>query len=143
VTGHQAEPTQGTMQPFQGISGIKNFKRVLQRVSTASVNRCINLNVPPGKHQKSRAELVNGDPQNPVHIKNWERGQIKNALRNSWKALMEMIGQVDRANRKNGIARQPDQQHPFSGKLGLSQKLSRLQKALHGSDANNHVPENA
>ena len=70
MTGHQAESTQCTVQSLQGIAGVEDFKRILQWVATPTINRGIDLNVPPGKHQKCGAELVNRDAQNPVHVQN-------------------------------------------------------------------------
>ena len=143
MAGHQPESTKGTVQSLQGIAGIEDLKGILKRVPTPTINGGIDLNVPPGEHQESGAELINRDPQNPVHVQNRQRSQIKDSLRYPGKAFVQMIGQVDGANRKNRIARQPNQQHPFAGKLGLRQELRRLQKALHGLDANNRFPENA
>ena len=143
MTGHQPESTKGTVQSLQGIAGIEDLKGILQRVTAPTINGGIDLNVPPREDQKSGAKLVNGDAQNPMHIQNRQSSQIKNPLRNSGKAFVQMISEIDRADRKNGIAGQTDQQHPFAGKLGLSQELRRLQEALHGLDANNHVAENA
>ena len=131
------------MQALQRITGVKDLERILKRIAPPPIDRRIDLDVSPGEHQQGGAELINRDAQNPVHVQNRQRSQVEDALRDSRETFVQMIGEVDGADRKNGIARKPDQQHPLAGKLGLRQELRRLQKALHGLDANNRFPENA
>ena len=113
MTGHQPQSTQGTVQALERIAGVKNFEGVLKGVAATAVDRCVNLNVPPGEHQEGGAELIHGGDQHPLDVKNWQCRQIQDALRHPGKTLMEMVRQVDRTDRENWIAGQPHQQHPF------------------------------
>ena len=127
MAGHQPKSTKGTVQSLQRIAGVEDLKGILQRVTSPTINGGIDLDVPPGEHQKSGAELINGDAQNPVHIKNRQSSQIKNPLRNPWEAFVQMISEINRADREYGVAGQSNQQHPFAGMLGLREELRRLQ----------------
>ena len=85
----------------------------MEWIASATVDGGINLNVPPGEDQQSRSELVNDVQQDALNIKNGERSQIKDALGNIRETLVKMVREVDRTDRKNGIAGKPHQQHPF------------------------------
>ena len=113
MTGHQAKSAERTMQTLQGILRVKDFERVLKRVATTAINRRVDLNVPPGKHQQCGLELINGVQQNPLDIQDRQGCQIKDALGQPWKTFVQVVGQIDRTDRKDRIARQADQQHPL------------------------------
>ena len=111
--GHQPQTTQGTVKALERVAGVKDLEGVLQGVTTTAVDRGINLNVPPGEHQKRGAELIHSGDQHPLHVEHRERRQVQDALRHPWETFVEMVGQIDRTDRKNWVAGQPHQQHPF------------------------------
>ena len=113
MTSHQAKSAERTMQTLQGVLRVKDFERVLKRIATTAINRRVDLNVPPRKHQQRGLELINGVQQNPLDIKDRQGCQIKNALGQPWKTLVQVVGQIDRTDRKDRIAGQADQQHPL------------------------------
>ena len=113
VARHQPQTTEGPMQPFQRIAGIKHFKRVLKWVATAPIHRGIDLNVSPGEHQKRGTELIDGDAQHAMHVQHRQGSEIQDPLGHAGKTLVQMVGQIDRTDRKDGIARQTNKKHPF------------------------------
>ena len=139
MAGHQPKATESAVQTFQRIAGVEHLKGVLKRIATPPIHGGVNLDVPSGEHQEGGTELINRDAQNPMHIKHRQCSEIKNALRNVGETLVQVIGEVDRPDRKDGITGQSDQQNPFIGKLWLSRKLVLLQEILHEADANNRV----
>ena len=65
---HQLHPAQGTTQAPQWIAGVKNFKRVLQRIAAAPINGRIDLDISPGEHQQGGPESIDRGPKHPVNI---------------------------------------------------------------------------
>ena len=118
---HQAQPAEGTTQAPQRIAGIEHLKGVLQRIAAAPVHRGIDLDVPPGEHQQGGAESIDPLQQHRLHIQQRHGGQIKDLLRQGGELLVQVIGQVHRANREDRVARQPHQQHPLITGGGLCQ----------------------
>ena len=111
--GHQPQTTQSTVQALERIAGIEHFKGVLKWIATPAVDGRVDLDVPPGEHQKRGAELIDGGEQDPLNVEDWQCRQVKNALRHSWEAFVQMVRQIDRTDRKNRITGEPHQQHPF------------------------------
>ena len=114
MTGHQAQSAQGPFDPLQRIACVKNFKRVLKRVATPAIHRCINLDVSPGEHEQRGLKLIHHIEQNTLNIKNRQGCQIKNALRQIRKTLVQVISQINRANREDRIAWQAHKQDSFA-----------------------------
>jgi hypothetical protein len=118
---HQPQAPQGTPQAPQRIAGIEHLEGVLQRIATAAIHRRIDLDVPPGEHQQGGAEGVDALQQHRLHIQQRHRRQVEDLLRQGRKLLVQMIGQVHRADRKDRVAGQPHQQHPLITGGGLTQ----------------------
>ena len=86
-----------------------------ERIASAPINGGINLNVSPREHQQGGPELINNGLQHPFHIEHRQGRQIKNSLGKTRKTLVEMIGEIDRADWENWVAREPHEQHPLTG----------------------------
>ena len=136
MAGHQPKATKSAVQTLQRIAGVEHLKRVLKRIATPPINGGVDLDVPPG----GLTELINRDAQSPMHIKQRQCNEIKDALRNVRETLVQVIGKVVRPDRKDGITGQSDQQNSFIGELWLSRKLGLLQEVRHRPVANNRVP---
>ena len=113
VAGHQPQATQSSMQALQRVAGIEHLKRVLQRVATPTVHRRIDLDIPPGEHEQRGLELIDGGQQHTLDIQHGQCGQVEDALGHRREALVQVVRQIDGTYRKNGIAGEPYQQHPF------------------------------
>ena len=101
------------MQTLQRVFGIKNLEGVLQGITPTAINRGIDLNISPRKHQQGGLELIHCVHQDTLNIQNRQSSQIQNALGHIRKTLVEMIGQINRANRKNWVAGEAHQQDPL------------------------------
>ena len=107
---HQLQSAQGAAQSPQRIACIKHLEGILQRVAPATINRGINLDIPPGEHQQGGPKSINAGAQNPIDIEHGNSGKVQQALRQVRKLLVQMISQIDRTNRENRIAGKSDQQ---------------------------------
>jgi hypothetical protein len=58
MAGHQSQATKSAVKTLEWIASVKDFERVLKRVAPTTVNRGVNLNIPPRKHQQSGAKLI-------------------------------------------------------------------------------------
>ena len=121
---HQPQAAEGTAQALDRIAGVEHLKGVLQRVTAAPIHRGIDLNVAPGEHQQRGLEPLDLLLQHILHIQQRHRRQIKDALLELRKLFVDVIGQVHRADRKDGIAGQAHQQHPLFLQGGLSHSES-------------------
>ena len=113
MTAHQLKPTQGSMQTLQRVTGVEDLERILKRVAPPPIDRRIDLDVSPREHQQRRLELVNCGVQHAMDIQHRQSSKIQDALRHLREAFVQMVGEVDRPDRKDRIAGQPHQQHPF------------------------------
>ena len=121
---HQLQAAQGTSQPLEGIAGIEHLEGVLERIASPSIDGGIDLDIAPRKHQQAGLESAHRCVEHPLDIQNWHCGQVQDLLAHLGKLLMQMVGQIDRAHRKNRIAGQAHQQNPV---------IARLDRGVHGT----------
>ena len=110
--GHQAQATEGTPQAPQWIARIEHLKGVLQGIAAAAIHRRIDLDVAPGEHQQGGPKCGDHLQQHPLHIQHGHGRQIQDPLAQLGELFVQVIGQIDRPDREDGIAGQPHQQHP-------------------------------
>ena len=101
------------MQTLQRITGVKDLERILKRIAPPPIDRRINLDVSPRENQQRRLELVNSGVQHAMDIQHRQSRKIQDALGHLWKTLVQVVGEINRADREDRIAGQPYQQHPF------------------------------
>ena len=105
--------TEGTAQPADRIQGVEDLKGVLKRIAPATIHRGIDLNVSPGEHQNRGPEALDALEQDGFDIQERHSRQIENLLRQLRELLVQVICQVNGADRKNWIAGEPHEQHPL------------------------------
>ena len=113
MTGHQPQTTKRSMQALERIAGIEDLEGILKRIASPAIHRGIDLDIPPGEHQQRWAELIDCLEQHPPHVQHRKSSEIKDPLGHPRETFVEMVREVDRPDREDGIAGQPHKQHPF------------------------------